>query len=173
MTDIKVDLLQWSIKKTSGSGIRNENISNKELAEELHKLVIRKFKKRKVHAPFIDNVFDVDLADMQLISKFNKWIRFLLCIIDVFSKYARFIDLKDKKSTGNTNAFHKILDESTRKPNKIWVDKGNKFHNRSIKPFLQSKNTEIYSTYNEGKFVVVERFTRTLKNKIYKYMTPI
>ena len=72
MTDIKVDLLQWSIKKTSGSGIRNENISNKELAEELHKLVIRKFKKRKVHAPFIDNVFDVDLADMQLISKFNK-----------------------------------------------------------------------------------------------------
>ena len=74
-------------KKTSTSGIKNEIIFNKELAEELHKPIIRKFKKRKVHSTFIDNVWGTDLADMQLISKFNKKFRFLLCVIDIYSKY--------------------------------------------------------------------------------------
>ena len=88
--DISVDLLQWSInfltkKKTFGSGIENENISSKELTEELHKPIIRKFKKRKVHSSFISNVWGADITDMQLISKFNKGIRFLLCAIDIFS----------------------------------------------------------------------------------------
>ena len=72
---INVDLLQWFIniliKKTSGSGIKNENIPDKELAEELHKPIIRKFNKRKVQSPFIDNNWGTDLADMQLISKSN------------------------------------------------------------------------------------------------------
>ena len=75
-------------KKTFGSGIKNQNISNQQLAEELHKPIIRKFKKRKVQSPFIDNNWDADLADMQLISKFNKGFRFLLCVIDIYSKYA-------------------------------------------------------------------------------------
>ena len=66
-------------KKTSGSGVKNENISNKELAEELHKPIIRKFNKTKVHSSFKDNMQGTDLADMQLISKFNKGFRFLLC----------------------------------------------------------------------------------------------
>ena len=79
---------KFFVKKTSGSGIKNENISNKRLAEELHKPVIRKFNKRKVHSPFIDNIWGADLADMQLISKFNKGFRFLLCVIDIYSKYA-------------------------------------------------------------------------------------
>ena len=74
-------------KKTSASGIKNEIIFNKELAEELHKPIIRKFKKRKVHSTFIDNVWGTDLADMQLISKFSKKFRFLLCVIDIYSKY--------------------------------------------------------------------------------------
>ena len=106
-------------KKTSGSGIKNENISNKQLAEELHKPIIRKFKKRKVHSPFIDNIWGADLADMQLIHKFNKGFRFLLCVIDVYSKYAWVIPSKDKKRVTITNAFQKILDKSKRKPNKI------------------------------------------------------
>ena len=63
-------------KKNSGIGIKNENISNKELAEELHKPIIRKFNKIKVHSPFIDNIWGIDLADMQLISKSNKGFRF-------------------------------------------------------------------------------------------------
>ena len=74
-------------KKTSGSGIKNEIISNKELVEELHKPILRKFKQRKVHSTFIGNIWDAYLANMQLISKFNKGFRFLLCVIDIYSKY--------------------------------------------------------------------------------------
>ena len=73
---------------------------------------------------------------------------------------------KDKKGITSTNAFKKNLDESTRKPNKIWVDKGREFYNRSMKSFLQNNCIEMYSRCNEGKFVVAERFIRTLKNKI-------
>ena len=114
----------------AGSGIKNKNISNKESAEELHKPIIRKLKKRKLHSPFIDNIWGADLADMQLISKFNKGIRFLLCFIDIFSKYAWVIPLKDKKGIAITNAFQKILDESNHKSNKIWLGKGGEFYNR-------------------------------------------
>ena len=72
-------------------------MSNKELFEELHKPINRKFKKIKVDSTFIDNIWDADLANMQLISKFIRGIRFLLCVIDIFSKYAWVIPLKDKK----------------------------------------------------------------------------
>ena len=85
-------------------------MSNKDL--ELNKPIIRKFKKRKVQSPFIDNIWDADLADMHLISKFNKGLRFLLCVVDIYSKYAWVVPLKDKKGTTITNAFQKILDES-------------------------------------------------------------
>ena len=115
MMDINVVLFQWFInfliKKTSGSGIKNENISNKELGEELLKPIIRKFNKRKVNSPFIDNIWGADLADIQLISKFNKKFRFLLCVIDIYNKYPRFIPLKDKKGITITNAFQKILNQ--------------------------------------------------------------
>ena len=73
-----------------------------------------------------------DLADMQLISQFNKGFRFLLCIIDIFSKYAWVVLLKDKKGISIVNAFQKILKESDRKPIKIWVDKGSEFYNNSF-----------------------------------------
>ena len=92
-------------KKVSGSGIKNENIFNKELAEELHKPIIRDFNKRKVHSRFLDNVQGADLADMQLIRKFNKGFRFLLRVIDIDSKYAWVIPLKDRKGITTTNAF--------------------------------------------------------------------
>ena len=77
-------------KKASGSGIKNESISDKELAEELYKPIIRKITERKVYSFFTDNIWstDLDLVDMQLRSKFNEWICFLLCIVETFSKYA-------------------------------------------------------------------------------------
>ena len=131
MMDINVDLLQWSIKflikKLLVSGNKNKNISNKKLAEELHKPIIRTFNKRKVQSPFIDNIWLADLADMQLISKFNERFRFLLCVIDIYTKYAWVIPLKDKKGITITDAFQKMLKKSNRKPNKIWVDKGSEF----------------------------------------------
>ena len=117
-------------KKTSGGAVKNENISIQEFAEELHKLIIRKFEKQKVYPSFLGNIWDAGLADMQLISKFNEGILFILCAIDVFSKYALVIPLKNKKGITITNAFQKILDESNRKPNKTWVDQGSEFYNR-------------------------------------------
>ena len=135
--------------------------------------IIRKCKKRKVHSSFRDNIWGVDLADMQLLSKVNKGFRFLLCVIDIFSKYASVIPLKDKKDISIVNAFQKILKESNRKPDKIWVDKGSEFYNNSFKKWLQDNDIVMYSTNNKGKSVVAERFIRTIKNKIYKYMTSI
>ena len=126
-----------------------------------------------MHSSFRDNIWDVDLADMQLLSKYNKGYKFLLCVIDIFSKYAWVIPLKDKKGISIVNAFQIILKESNRKPNKIWVDKGSEFYNNSFKKWLQDNDIVMYSTNNEGKSVITERFIRTLKNKIYKYMTSI
>ena len=102
---------------------------------------------------------------MQLVGKVNKGFRCLLCIISIYSKYAWVIPLKNKKGLPITNAFQKILDESIRKPNKIWVDKDSEFYNRSMKSFLQNNNLEIYSIHNEGKSVIAERFIKTLKIK--------
>ena len=97
----------------------------------MHKPVIRKFKKR-VYFSFKDHIRGADLADMQLISKFNKGTRFLLCAIDIFSKHPWVAPLKDKKGITIVNAFQKILDNSMRKPNKIWVDKGSEFYKSSF-----------------------------------------
>ena len=116
----------------------------------------------------------VDLADMQLLSKCNKGIRFLLCVIDTFSKYAWVFPLKDKKGISIVKAFQIILKQSnSRKPNKIWVDKGSEFYNDYFKKWLRDNDIVMYSTHNEGKSVVAERFIKTLKSKIYKYMTSI
>ena len=92
-------------KFDSGSGVKSEIMSNQELAEELHKPIIRKFEKRKVHSPFIDNICGAGLANMQLINKLNRGIRFLLCVIDIFSKCAWVVPLKDKKGITITKAF--------------------------------------------------------------------
>ena len=87
--------------------VSNLRLKKEQLAEELHKLIIRKFKKRKVYSAFKDNIWDADLADMQLISKFNEGFRFLLCVIDIFSKYACVVPLKDKKDVSVVNTFQK------------------------------------------------------------------
>ena len=94
-------------------------------------------------------------------------------VINIFSKYAWVVPLKDKKGVSIVGAFQKILDKSARKPNKIWVDKGSEFYNNSFKKWLKGNDIEMYSIHNEGKYVVAERFIRTLKTKIYKYMTSI
>ena len=107
---------------------------------------------------------------MQLISKFDKGIRFLLRVIDIFSKYAWVSPLKDKKVV---HAFQKVLNKSDRKPNKIWVDKGSEFYNSSFKKWLKDNDIEMYSTHNKGKFITGVTFIRTLKNKISRHMTSI
>ena len=93
-----------------------------------------------------------------------------MCAIDLFSKYAWVVPIKDKKGTSIVNAFKKILSDSNRKPNKIWVDQGSEFCNNVLKDFLKINNIEMYSIYNEGKSVAVEIFSRTLKNNIFEHM---
>ena len=113
-------------KKSKGSGIINE--PNYQLANELHKPIIRKFKKRKVYSFFRDNIWGVDLAGMQSLSKQNKGIKYLLGAIDLFSKYAWIVPLKDKRGISIVNAFQKIFSKGY-KTNKIWVDQGGEFYN--------------------------------------------
>ena len=119
--------------KFAGSGFKSGIMPNQELAEESHKPIIREFEKRKVYSSFKGNICGTDLADMKIVSKFNKGFWVLLCV----SKYACVVPLKDKKGIIITKAFLEILDESERKPNKIWVDKGSKFCNRSVRSWLQ------------------------------------
>ena len=152
-----------------GSLERTEN--NKILAEELHKPVIKKINKTKVYSQFKDNIWGVDLADMQSLSRKNKGIKYLLCAIDLFSKYAFVAPFKDKKGISIVNAFNKIIKQYNKKPNKIWVDQGGEFYNHVFKKWLSSNDTIMHSTFNEGKSIVAERFIRTLKNKVYKHMT--
>ena len=122
--------------RTSGSGVatlaNKSAFNNKQLAEEFYKPITKKFLKRPVYSAFKDNIWVADLADMQLISKFNERFRFLFCVIDVLSKYAWVVSLKDKKGVTIVNAFQKKLDDSARKPSKIWVDKGSEFYYSSF-----------------------------------------
>ena len=141
------------------------------LADERHKPIIRKFNKRKVYSQFKDNTWGADLADMQSLRRKNKGIKYLLCVIDLYSKYAFVIPLKDKKRISIVNAFNKVIKQSNRKPNKVWVDQGGEFYNNVLEKWLSDNDINMYSTYNEGKSVVAERFIRTLENKLYKHMT--
>ena len=94
-----------SLNKSSGSGITNQ--SNYQLENELHKPIIRKFQKRKVYSSFRDNIWEVDLADMHSLSKYDKGNKYLLCAIDLFRKYAQVAPIKDKKGTSIVNVFQK------------------------------------------------------------------
>ena len=134
------------------------------LAEELHKPIRRKFKKRGVLVNGIDKIWAADLVDMQAFSKFNRGVKYLLPVIDVLSKYGWLIPLKDKTGKSVASALKTIFKE--RKPEKMWVDKGKEFYNKDVKDLV-----ELYSTENEEKSSVVERWIRTMKEKMWKYFT--
>ena len=144
-------------KKSMGSGfkkLKNTTKSTTEpsalarnssiLADERHKPIIRKFNKREVYSQFKDNIWGVDLGDMQSLSRKNKGIKYLLCAIDLYSKYAFFIPLKDKKGISIANAFNKIIKQSSRKPNKIWVDQGGEFYNNVFEKWLSDNDINMY-----------------------------
>ena len=134
------------------------------LAEELHKPIKRKFNKRRVLVSGIDKIWGADLADMTAINKDNEGYNFLLLVIDIFSKYGWIIPLKNKKGETVAEAFKEIFKE--RKPGKLWTDKGREFYNKDVKGLV-----ELYSTENEEKSSIVERWIRTMKEKMWKYFT--
>ena len=113
--------------KRPGINLQANSLNNEVLVEELHKPIIKNFKRTKVYSSFKDNIWGVDLTDLQLISKYNKGIRYILCVVDLFSRYAWVIPLKNKKEESIVEGFKNISDDSNRKPNKIWVGHGSEF----------------------------------------------
>ena len=157
------------IKKRFGWGVATGTgyIKKKKfsvLAEELHKPVKRKFKKRRVMVNGIDKIWAADLADMKAFKDHNDGYTFLLLVIDIFSKYGWIVPLKNKKGKTVAEALENIFEE--RKPEKLWTDKGTEFKNKDVKKLI-----EIYSTENEEKSSVVERWIRTMKEKMWKHFT--
>ena len=143
-------------------------LTNK-LADELHRRVVTKFPKRRVIVVSIDNTWAVDLADMKQYSKQNKHYKYLLAVIDVFSKYGWLIPLKNKTGATVSEAFKTLFEE--RKPQYIWSDKGSEFYNKQVKELLKDNNIKLYSTENEEKSSVVERWIGTMKQHMFKYFT--
>ena len=129
--------------------------------------MIKKLKRRQVYSRYKDNIWEADLADMGLLSSFNRGVKYFLCVIcviDVFSKYP----LVDKKAKTVLDGFVRIVNESKPKPNKLWIDQGRQFYNELMKKWLNHNDILMYSTCNEGKSVVAERFIRTLEVETYK-----
>ena len=142
----------------------------KELADELHKPLKRNFTRRRVIANHIDEIWCSDLVEMQQFSKWNKGYRYLLMVLDVFSKYGWIVPLKDKKGETVAEAFKKIFKEG-RKPHYLWTDKGKEYYNKHVKELLDKNKITLYSTENEEKSSVCERWNRTIKTRMWKQFT--
>ena len=154
-------------KRKLGLGIENHN---KILSEELHKSKRKNYLRRKIIVNHIDEIFAADLVEMQKFAKLNKGYRYLITCIDIFSKFAWVIPLKDKKGITIKNALEKIFKQ--RKPKFLWTDRGTEFYNKQVQDLLNENNIKLYSTNNsEIKSAVIERFNRTFKNMMYKKFT--
>ena len=150
--------LGWGIKWTS------------DLADELHKPLRTKFQKRFVFVRDVDDIWAADLVDMQTHSRVNGGNKYLLMIIDCFSKFGWIIPLKKKTGLEVSKAFE-ILFKKQKPPKKLWTDKGTEFYNKELDKVLKKHNVELYSTHNEEKSCVVERWNRTIKTIMWKYFT--
>ena len=139
------------------------------LADELHKPIRRNFPKRRVIVHNVDDIWCSDLVDMQKLSKWNKGYKCLLMVLDLFSKYGWIVPLKTKTGLEVSKAFESIFQQN--KPKKLWVDKGKEYYNKNVKDLLAKNNIEIFSTENEEKSSVCERWNSTIKEKMYKRFT--
>ena len=167
-------------KQKVGTGLQSKNVAKREsalssdwsqqLADELHKPITRNFSKRTVISNGIDKIRAADLVEMQKFSKWNKRIKYLLMVIDVFSKYGWIKPLKDKKTESVSKAFDEIF-KSKRKPKMLWTDKGSEFISKHFKGFLSKKGINLYHGENEEKLNIVERWNKTIKNKMWIMFT--
>ena len=157
------------VSKAKTSAIKNWLIHQD--AYTLHKPVRYKFPRRRVIVSGIDQQWQADLIDVQRLKKENDNHAYLLTIIDVFSKYAWIVPLRNKTASALTKAFQDVFSEG-RKPEKLQTDKGSEFRNRSLQQFLKEEEVEFFTTENEDtKASIVERFNRTIKERLWKYFT--
>jgi hypothetical protein len=139
------------------------------LAKELHKVAKKKYDVRPVNVIFQNEVWAADLVDMIEWNKENKEYKYILTIIDVFTKYAWAMPLKNKTSQTITDTFSNIFKKTI--PSKLWVDRGSEFYNKTFEKLLKSNDIVMYSTYSNNKSVVIERFNRTLKTYMFRLFT--
>ena len=146
------------------------------LAKEVFNPQITKFRRERIIPLYKDETWSADLIDKSSLSKYNNNYKFILTVIDIFTKYAWAIPLKNKSGLSITNGFKIVLSENpqggseSRKPEKLWVDRGSEFYNKTFKSLLKEYETELYSTYSDLKAVFIERFNRTLLHIINKPM---
>ena len=168
-----VDRLYDDVKKEGKFKVSRKQIKEwlmEQDAYTLHKPIQRRFRRNRVLVGGIDELWQMDLADMQSMQKFNDGYRYLLVCIDVFSKYAWVIPLKNKTGPSLVEAFKVIL-ASGRKPEKIMTDQGTEFFNRHFQALMKENDIVLYNTYNETKASIVERLIRTLKTRMWRYFT--
>ena len=147
------------------------NRLQRELAFTLHRPVRRHFKTLPVLVFGIDEQWVADLVEMQTTAKWNKGTRYLLTVVDVFSKYAWVRPLKKKTGEEVVKAIENILRTSGRKPQRLQTDKGKEFYNTKFQSWLNKEGIHHFSTHGDAKASVVERFNRTLKGRMYRYFT--
>ena len=146
------------------------------LAKEVFSPQITKFRRQRKIPLYKDETWSADLIDKSSLSKYNNNYKFILTVIDIFTKYAWAIPLKNKFGLSITNGFKIVLSEhpqggsEPKKPEKLWVDRGSEFYNKTFKPLLKEYETKLYSTYSDLKAVFIERFNRTSLHIINKPM---
>ena len=154
-----------SLTTTTDAGIQWTN----NMANELHKPVRKNFLKRFVFVRHVDDVWGADLIELPTLSKKNSGFRYILMVIDVFSKYGWSVPLKTKTGKEVASALQTIFKQN--KPAKLWVDKGREFYNKDVSELLKKNDIEIYSTNNDEKCSVVERWNRTIKTQLWRYFS--
>ena len=139
-----------------------------QLAEERHKPITRNFRKRRVISYGVDKIWTADLVEIQKYSKWNKGVKYLLTVIDVFSKYGWIVPLKDKKTESVSSAFSKIFKKVNENLKSCGLIKGSEFISKHFKDFLKTHSITLYHTQNEEKSSIVESWNKTMKNKMWK-----
>ena len=139
------------------------------LSKELHKPKKKKFKRRQVISLTVDHIWATDLVDLRKYAKVNKNYVFLLMVIDVFSKYAWVVPIKNKTGIVVAKALEQIFKSNGKVPSKLWADNGKEYYNSVVKNLLTSYGIELYSTFNEEKSCIVERFNRTFLHWLFIY----
>lgn len=139
-----------------------------QVVNELHKPVRKNFLRRKYKQTGINDIWEIDLADMSKYSKENNSNTFLLMVIDIFSKYLYVVPMKSKNATDVTNAMEQVFKQAKTSPQKIGADRGKEFYNSKFKKLLSNYNVKLYSTYSDKKAAIVERCIRTLKADMWK-----
>ena len=138
----------------------------KQLVKELLKPKLKRFPRRRVFSPSVDAIWSGDLLDIHQYARVNRNYNFILVLVDVFSKYAWARPLKNKEGISVAEAFEDIFDSSKRIPYRLWTDRGTEFYNQNVERTLKKHKVQLYSTFNDPKSAIAERFIRTLRGKL-------